>query len=230
LLSLFCQWLNEVRSGFPEGFERHYAIMVAIAAHIFFVWIHPFGDGNGRTARLIEFRYLLEAGFPTPAAHLLSNFYNQTRAEYYRQLDKASRSGGDISDFTYYAVQGLVDQLREQLKVIRNWQMNTTWRNYVYEEFGGNLSDAQARRRRLVLDLSEVEKNSGWIRTSQLRRLTPKLADRYAGKTQKALTRDLNAVEKMGLVERDRRKRWVRAKKRIILAFLPARIPEGPDN
>ena len=230
LLNKFCQWLNEVKSSFPEGFERHYAITVAIAAHLYFVWIHPFGDGNGRTARLIEFRYLLEAGFPTPAAHLLSNFYNQTRSEYYRQLDKASRSQGDISNFVFYAVQGLVDQLREQLSFIRNWHINTTWQNYVFENFGGNLSDAQARRRRLVLDLSGIEEDSGWIRTSKIRNLTPRLARKYAGKTQKALTRDLNSVEEMGLIKRDIRKRWVKANKQVILAFLPARVADEPEK
>ncbi len=36
-------------------------------------WIHPFGDGNGRTARLLEFLILARCGMvPLPAAHLLS--------------------------------------------------------------------------------------------------------------------------------------------------------------
>jgi hypothetical protein len=71
-----------------------YAILKAMVAHLYLAWTHPFGDGNGRTARLIEFHILLSAGVPSPAAHLFSNHYNQTRAEYYRQLDRASKSGG----------------------------------------------------------------------------------------------------------------------------------------
>lgn len=90
LLERFCDWLNKLNP--PKGQEAAYSILASIAAHLYFVWIHPFGDGNGRTARLIEFRFLLQAGLPTPASHLLSNFYNLTRTEYYRQLDKASRS------------------------------------------------------------------------------------------------------------------------------------------
>jgi Fic family protein len=31
-------------------------VVLAIWAHIYLAWIHPFGDGNGRTARLLEFR------------------------------------------------------------------------------------------------------------------------------------------------------------------------------
>jgi len=41
--------------------------------------IHPFGDSNGRTARLIEFYILLRAGLPDMVSHILSNHYNDTR-------------------------------------------------------------------------------------------------------------------------------------------------------
>ncbi|MDZ7697639.1 MAG: Fic family protein [Deltaproteobacteria bacterium] len=218
LLARFCEWMNGM--AFPDGLRRACSILSAIAAHLYFVWIHPFGDGNGRTARLIEFRYLLQAGFPTPAAHLLSNFYNLTRAEYYRQLDKASRSDGQMSEFIAYATEGLIDQLREQLQVIRDLQLNATWDNYVYKRFG-KASTAHLRQRRLVLSLSNVTENDGWVRVSEVDTLTPKLAQAYANKTAKTLTRDLNAIEQMGLIERSRR--LVRANKRLILAFLPAR-------
>ncbi len=219
LLERFCEWLNGLT--YPEGLEQPYSILTAIAAHLYFVWIHPFGDGNGRTARLIEFRFLLQAGFPTPTAHLLSNFYNLTRTEYYRQLDKTSRSGGRIDGFITYAVQGLVDQLREQLAVIRIMQWETTLRNYVYECFGGKSSPADMRRRRLVLELSKVAEGGGWIKRDEIPDLSARLAREYSSRTTKTLSRDINAVAQMGLIERDGRK--IRAGKGMILAFLPPR-------
>jgi Fic family protein len=100
-----------------------------VVAHLCLAWIHPFGDGNGRTARLVEFQILLGAGVPTPAAHLLSNHYNQTRTEYYRQLDRASKSGGEIVPFIEYAARGFVDGLREQLHKIRDQQWDVSWRS-----------------------------------------------------------------------------------------------------
>jgi len=225
LLAKFCGWLNELT--FPKELERCGPILAAIAAHLYFVWIHPFGDGNGRTARLIEFRLLLQAGFPTPTAHLLSNFYNLTRTEYYRQLDKASKDDGRVAEFMTYACQGLVDQLKEQLEVIRDLQWSATWENYVYKCFGKGLN-THLRRRTLVLDLSRVTENSGWVPVSEIPMLTPKLADRYAGKTAKTLARDVNTVVKMGLIER--KQRQVRANKRIILAFLPARASKETNR
>ena len=53
----------------------------------------PSAMGNGRTARLAEFHHPgARRRFPSPATHLLSNHYNLTRADYYRQLDRSSRA------------------------------------------------------------------------------------------------------------------------------------------
>lgn len=218
LLGRFCDWLNGL--ALPDGLEQPYSVLAAIAAHLYFVWIHPFGDGNGRTARLIEFRFLLQAGFPTPAAHLLSNFYSLTRTEYYRHLDRASKSGGKMDEFIAYAIRGLVDQLKEQLGVIRGMQWDTTWRNYVYERFGSG-SPTHLRRRRLVLELSKVTTDRGWVNRADIPEISTALAREYSSKTTKTLSRDINAVAHMGLVDLAGRK--VRARKGLILAFLPRR-------
>lgn len=217
LLEKLCSWLNEFK--IPENSRITFAIVKAIIAHIYFVLIHPFGDGNGRTARLIEFQILLEAGIPTPAAHLLSNFYNQTRAEYYRQLDKTTKMNGDISDFIKYASTGFVDQLKEQLMIIRNQQWDIVWRNYVHEMFKDQMSEAAVRQRHLALDLSLATDES--IRISKIPETSTRMAAAYAKKTGKTLVRDVNKLISMGLLERD--KRGIRARKDVILAFLPAR-------
>ncbi len=217
LLQRFCDWLNAIE--FPGEMKAVYSILIAIAAHLYFVWIHPFADGNGRTARLIEFHFLLQAGFPTPVAHLLSNFYNQTRLEYYRQLDAASRKA-TMDDFIAYAVRGLVDQLTEQMQVIRDLHFDTVWRDYVYSRFRQH-SAPSSRQRRLVLDLGGVRKNDGWVEVSMLPHLSPRLAEEYATKTRKTLTRDLNQLQEMDLIQRINGR--VRANRGIIQAFLPRR-------
>ena len=132
-----------------------------------------------------------------------------------------------MSGFIAYAVQGLVDQLQDQLRVIRKLQWDTTWRNYVYERFGKG-SPTHLRRRRLVLELSKVTKNEGWVRVSDIPNLTSRLAREYAARTSKTLSRDLNAILKMNLIERAQR--LVRANKHLILAFLPARVPGDTDK
>src|SRR3954471_974864 len=81
-----------------------FAILKAVLAHLYIAWIHPFGDGNGRTARLIEFELMVRAGVPLPAAHLLSDHYNRTRAVYYIELDKTSHGHFELEPFVRYAL------------------------------------------------------------------------------------------------------------------------------
>ena len=219
LLAKFCQWLNGEQFQPPEErFRIPYALIKAIVAHLYMAWIHPFGDGNGRTARLLEFHLLLEAGVPLPAAHLLSDHYNRTRSEYYRQLAQASRSGGDIGPFIRYAVQGFVDGLRTQLNEVRNQQWQVSWENYVHDQFSHSHSESHKRQRDLVLELGEQK---GFVDVSKITDLSPRLARAYARKTERTIQRDLNEIAKLHLIERKHGK--VRARREIILAFLPAR-------
>jgi Fic family protein len=148
----------------------------------------------------------------------LSNHYNQTRTEYYRQLDFASKSGGDIIPFIEYAARGFVDGLREQLRVLRDQQWDVTWRSFVHERFRDKRGLNSKRQRDLVLDLSTATEP---VSVARVPELTPRLARCYAGKSAKTLQRDMAAVEKLGLVER--KPEGVRAKRELILAFLPWR-------
>ncbi|NLH47410.1 MAG: Fic family protein [Myxococcales bacterium] len=222
LLERLCGLLNDGKKTAPADEGLAAAIVRAIVAHLYLAWIHPFADGNGRTARLVEFLILLDAGMPTPAAHLLSNHYNQTRQIYYRQLHGASASGGDILPFIEYAVRGLVDSLQEQLATIRDYQWRVIWRDYVYRIFRDSahrVSGAvRGRERDLVLALSD---QLGFVPLSKIPHLTPELAATYATKTRKTVSRDVNTAVELGLLEKTAD--GVRARTETILAFLPAR-------
>jgi cell filamentation protein, protein adenylyltransferase len=201
LLDRLCDWLDSSDFAAPSPeWNLPYAILEAILAHLYLAWIHPFGDGNGRTARLIELRVLLEAGVPTPATHLLSNHYNQTRTDYYRRLAAASKSPDGVLAFVKYAVLGFVDGLREQLARIRAQQLHDRWEQHVYEHFGRAQGPAAQRRRRLALDLSAAGADP--VPGQALRRMTPELAEAYAGKTDKTLTRDINMLVRDGLLRK----------------------------
>jgi Fic family protein len=220
LLERLCDWLNGPDFKAPQHLLRSadtvYAIIKAVVAHLYVAWIHPFGDGNGRSARLIELHILLSAGVPSPAAHLLSNHYNQTRSEYYRKLDYSSKSSGDMVPFILYAVKGLVDGLHDQLEEIWSQQMDVVWRNFVHEQFKNKNSHTDTRQKSAALDLGA---KGDWIQIGEITELTTRLARAYAGKTPKTVQRDINALIKMGLIIRDGRK--VKANREVILAFLP---------
>ncbi len=218
LLSRLCDWLNGDELNAPSDAPQlaaPLAIVKAVVAHLYLAWVHPFGDGNGRTARLLELQILLTAGFPVPTCQLLSNHYNQTRSEYYRQLATSSREPHGLLSFLAYAVQGFVDQLREQLGVIWKQQFEDRWAQHVHQAFRDRRSETDIRRLRLVLDLSRsFHASREAVAKRAIPELTPRLAAAYATKTEKTLSRDLNAIRELGLL-RQEREGWVPADEAI---------------
>lgn len=99
LLGRFCDWMNGPTFQDSQLPPTVLGIIKAIVAHVYLAWIHPFGDGNGRTARLIELQILMAAGVPKLSCQLLSNHYNFTRSMYYLKLDESSRNGGYLIPF-----------------------------------------------------------------------------------------------------------------------------------
>ena len=221
LLDRLCDVLNEfpLAEDFtaPLGVNNliAYAVLKAIFAHLYLAWIHPFGAGNGRTARLLEFYILIGAGLPQPACHLLSNHYNQTRSEYYRQLDRARQTDDGVVRFIRYAIAGLVDGLSEQMDLIREHQWEVAWVNHVHETFRTASSSAASRQRTLALSLSRAEAP---VRIADIPTLDADLGRAYANVTTRTLHRDIKALIGSGLVVHDGRK--VRAHRERLLAFL----------
>lgn len=222
LLTKLCGWMNSDEWTGEVGGPFVVPFLKAILAHLYIAWIHPFGDGNGRTARLVEFDILARAGIPPISAHVMADHYNRTRSHYYRALSAARR---DPSEFVMYAVSGLVDGLREQLKRIWVDQVIVAWINYVHGVFSEEPNtDASRRRRRLAIALGLERRGVG---RSQVRRLSPEIAASYGDRTARAVSRDLNHLERMGLIRQDGAEYLANIE--AILAFLPLRHPDGPE-
>lgn len=215
------EWLeSEMFSSDDPDTAFALTVIQAIYAHLYIAWIHPFGDGNGRTARLLEFMLLARSGqLPLLAAHLLSNHYNLTRDRYYRELQAASQTSSTQS-FLAYAAQGLVDGLREQIEFVREQQLSVSWTNYVNEAMDRfPTSQASNRQRALVLSMPFDEA----VARSDLAALTPALAALYAKAGPRTLSRDLNRLANAGLIVRDGRS-W-KANIDVMFTFMPAAAP-----
>jgi len=162
--------------------------------------IHPFADGNGRTGRLVEFYLLLRAGNPDIASHILSNHYNETRAEYYRQIQQA-HDGRDLTAFIEYAVQGFRDGLLRTLRTIQANQFDITWQKLIYDRFAEKPYTKKSvfvRQRRLALALPRDRV----LPAKRVMELTPAIARDYATLSEKTVQRDLEMLVTMGLARR----------------------------
>lgn len=231
LLGRLCEWLNGPEFQTDRIDPVILAVLKACVAHLYIAWIHPFCDGNGRSARLLELLILLNASIPSAASHLLSNHYNATRSEYYVQLANTSRSGGNILPFLMYAVSGLRDQLAEQITWIREQQIDNAWRRYIAEAFPSPAQPKHKRQRELVEALGK----DALVPMKKLTSLNPEVARSYARLSPSTLSRDLIELQAIGLIDVNDMGE-VRARREQILAFLPPRrqpkttesVPETP--
>lgn len=107
LMAEFVAWLN---SG--EMLQEPTEIRAALA-HYHLGLIHPFGDGNGRAARLLE-AVILTRGGMRYAPKMLSNFYYRHMDEYFIAFRTAEKSkDGDLTPFLEFFLNGLLESVEE---------------------------------------------------------------------------------------------------------------------
>ncbi len=95
--------------------------MAAARAHIELVRIHPFIDGNGRTARLLTNLLLLRAGYP-PALYTTDQ-----RRDYMQALDRATyhEDAEPFIRLTIQAVDRVADRYLEMIRQVEEGQQPT---------------------------------------------------------------------------------------------------------
>jgi len=93
-----------------EGYGRIHPLEVAAIFHHRFVKIHPFFDGNGRTARLIMNVILMQAGYP------LTVILKNDRKKYYNVLAKADK--GELKDIVMFIASAVMRSLEIYLKAL----------------------------------------------------------------------------------------------------------------
>jgi Fic family protein len=90
----FDPWLNlppdePLQAALAQEPELLHPVIAAGRAQHRLVYIHPFADGNGRTARLLMNLVLIRCGYPPAVVHV------DERPRYYATLEQASLTGDD---------------------------------------------------------------------------------------------------------------------------------------
>ncbi len=103
--------MKNVISWFVKTQKKLHPIELAALLHHKLVHIHPFFDGNGRTARLVMNIILMRAGYP------LTVILKNDRKKYYRSLQSAD--GGSYKALTRFIAQAVERSLDIYLKTLR---------------------------------------------------------------------------------------------------------------
>lgn len=109
--------LNEVMDEYIENYnhvykDREKSLIISFMLHYILVYIHPFCDGNGRMARLLNNNYLIQAGWDKFRWFSISSAINRTRNEYYKSIDFSNNKYGDITFFVKYMLKSVSSLMR----------------------------------------------------------------------------------------------------------------------
>lgn len=107
-------WLNS-----EESVELN-PVLVAGIAHYEFVRIHPFVDGNGRTARALATLILFTRGFDIKRFFALDDYYDSDRRLYYEALKSVDPKGIETTQWLEYFIYGVfISMTRVKERVLK---------------------------------------------------------------------------------------------------------------
>lgn len=132
----FIRWFNETE---PHGVNSMSCLIRASIAHLYFVSIHPFEDGNGRIARALSEKSLAQCiGQPTLIA--LAAMIEKDKKTYYQELELAVKSNKITRWINYFANAILNAQNYTQIRI--EFLIKKT---KFYERYKNNLNSRQEK-------------------------------------------------------------------------------------
>jgi Fic family protein len=104
-------------------------VLKAGLAHLWFITVHPFDDGNGRIARTITDMALSRADNTSQRFYSMSTAIRNDRKGYYRVLERAQKGGLDVTEWLLWfldcmkaALDATTDTMSLTLKKARFWE------------------------------------------------------------------------------------------------------------
>lgn len=116
--------IDKLLNWIKNNSEDVHPILVAAILHVHFVSIHPFPDGNGRTARLLTLLYLGIKNYDFNGSIVLDSYYLIDKNDYYNSLNKVQGNKysiaetSDLTPWIEYFVEGFLSSAKVLLKEI----------------------------------------------------------------------------------------------------------------
>lgn len=155
-MAAFLKWFNTDINIEP--------IIKAGLAHLWFVTIHPFEDGNGRIARAVTDMLLARADGITERFYSLSTQIEAERKDYYYRLERQQKGTTDVTDW----LEWFLDCFGRSLECAEN-----TLKSIMYKaELWNHLKQFSINeRQRTIINLMLDESFEGYMNTSKYAKL-----------------------------------------------------------
>lgn len=156
-------------------------VLLSGIAQFQLVHIHPFLDGNGRTARLLSTLCLYKSGYDFKRLFTISEYYDRNRPEYYNAIQSVRNNNMDMTCWLEYFCKALETQMHEiQLKGSQAIQLDVL-----------TIEHKLSQRQKLALEY--LHENEGSFSIIDYEKLCPKV-------NRRSLQRDLSDLTSKGLI------------------------------
>lgn len=182
LMEVFIDWINS-----DEVLALDQPIRAALS-HYYLGLIHPFGDGNGRTARFVE-ALLLQTGGIKYVPVMLSNFYYRNIDDYFGAFSNSIKSKNQfVTPFLKFVLTGFVESLKEIKERITYFIRKFTLLNYYdYLKKNRNITQRQFDLLTILLNYKKTFTLNDLQSEAPFRVLYQKVTDRTARRDLKKL-------------------------------------------
>jgi Fic family protein len=176
LMKEFVAWLNRESDISP--------VLIAGITQFQFVHIHPFLDGNGRTARVLCSLILYQNGYDFKRLFSLSEYYDKDRLRYYEAIQSVREHNMDVTRWLEYFTKGL----RSQLVEVKIKGEKAIKRDVLHEKLQDfRFNPRQQKALEFLIDHKHMDNS---------------LYQKICTTTKRTATRDLTDLVNLGLLER----------------------------
>jgi Fic family protein len=195
--------IEQLVSAAQSEFGAHDPLVQAIGLHYHMAAMHPFLDGNGRTARALESFMFQKAGLRDSAFIAMSNYYYDEKTEYLATLAQVRSLDHDLTPFLIFSLKGLELQCNRLLLEIKKQMQKALFKDTMFSLF--NRLRSQRKRviqkrqvdiLQMLLDVDSMELEELWKRTRP--------AYQNLDVPVKAFNRDIGSLLELGSITANR--------------------------
>jgi len=111
-----CEFANDIH----KGSDFMHPVIKAIILHYMIGYIHPFSDGNGRTARALFYWFMLKNGYDYFEYISISKFLKEAPVKYTKSYQYVEADENDLNYFIFYQIEIImraIEDLRKYLDI-----------------------------------------------------------------------------------------------------------------
>ncbi|MBF0252595.1 MAG: Fic family protein [Candidatus Omnitrophica bacterium] len=180
MMDSYIKWVND----FPET----HPLIKAALVHLYFVHIHPFDDGNGRSARALSNFYLMNKNYQFINFLSPSDYFDHHRAEYYRSIQNTTDHGNDATYFILYYLMALAEQLKDVQNEIEKETNVKDIRDLLSQKTQAKLDRKQIKAIKWMLEYSE--------------KITTKKYCKLGQCSDETARKDFNQLMELGIIQK----------------------------